>query len=696
MPITITTVSPARKNPPKRLLAWVRRHKFIAFLVLALAIGGYYYFRPNSTEAETRYVFSAAATSSIVNTVEGSGSVEAAEQVDLKPQVSSEIIEVYVRAGQEIKAGEAIVSLDTADLEKAVREARNSLASAQASLASKLEEATEQELKISENSVKTAKLAYEQAQDDLVDAQYDNSVTLEKAQRDLADAQREYDNTAATNSLGSDSRSQSLDSAYHSAQSSINSAYLNFKSALVAADDILGLGEYGENSRTNNYLVGAKDPQSLSDAKTMFYANQSDFEAFDQQYQVISNSWSEEKTEQLLDLAYSLAVDMKEMADELYDVAIGSVSATSLTESEISSFKSSASSQQSSLNSLANSLQSAQQNIASVKTSVSSSGLSSENTMAKASSTLSVAKNDYEQAQKEAESKLKSAQQAVESKLIAYENAQAQHEELLLPPRETELTSARLQVSSAQEEYEEALSDLAAAEIFSPIDGKVAKVYQSAGDDVSSETAIVSIITDQSLAAISLNEVDIAKVEIGQKAVLTFSSIEDLAITGEVISIDSLGESTQGVVTYEAKIAFDAQDDRVKPQMSVDAEIIVNQRVNALAIPNSALETDADGNYYVKTIDVPSLANATSSQGVAYDGSFSYVYVTIGLADDAQTEILGGLEAGTLVVTRTISASTTTKATTGTNVNTKAISPTGSSMQGGGNFMIMGGPGGGG
>ncbi len=681
---------PKRKGPLRRLGLLVKRHKFITFLILAALIGGYYYFRPSSTQAETRYVLTAVTKGSVINMVEGSGSVEAAQQVDIKPEVTADIEAVNIKAGQDIKAGDVIATLDSDDLEKAVRSARNSLSSAQASLASKLAGSTAEEIKVSENSVKTAKMSYEQAQEDLAETEYDNAVNLEKAAQDLADAQRDYDNEVASSGLDSDSQSQSLDSTYTSAQADVNSAYLSFKSALVAADDILGLGEYGENSGSNNnYLIGAKDPQSLNDARTGFYANQADFEDFEGRYRAAGQPWSKEQVEAFLGEAYELAVTMKAMADNLYNVAIGSVSASSLSETEINSMKSTASSQQSSMSSLINNLQSAKQNIAKAKLDNSSSDLSSSNSLAKAESSLATAKKDYEQAKRDAENSLEDAQDNVESKLIAYENAQAQHAEKIAPPREVDLTSLRLQVSSAKEDYEESLADLESANILAPIDGKVAKVYQVAGDSASPSTVLAAIITDQSLAVVSLNEVDVAKVEIGQKAILTFSSVDDLSISGEVVEIDSLGDSSQGVVSYEAKISFDTQDDRIKPQMSVDAQIVVDQSVDVLVVPNSALQTDMEGNYYVEILETDGIDNATSTQGVASDNLPVVTYVTVGLADDTQTEVFGGLDEGVLVVSRTISASASSSSSSSGSSNSSVSGPGMLGGGGGSNMMII-------
>ena len=100
------------------------------------------------------------------------------------------------------------------------------------------------------------------------------------------------------------------------------------------------------------------------------------------------------------------------------------------------------------------------------------------------------------------------------------------------------------------------------------------------------------LITKQKIAEISLNEVDAAKVKVGQKVTLTFDAIDGLSITGEVSEIDALGTVSQGVVTYGVKIAFDTQDERVKSGMSVSAAIITDVKQNVLLVPNAAVKSN--------------------------------------------------------------------------------------------------------
>ena len=147
-----------------------------------------------------------------------------------------------------------------------------------------------------------------------------------------------------------------------------------------------------------------------------------------------------------------------------------------------------------------------------------------------------------------------------------------------------DIRSQELSIQQQENNLLDAQQNLSDYYIRAPFDGIVAKINVVVGDTASSN--IVTFISSKSMAAISLNEVDVAKVKIGQKATLTFDAIPDLTITGNVSQIDTIGTVTQGVVTYNVQIAFDTQDDRVKSGMSISAAIITDTKQDVLLVPN--------------------------------------------------------------------------------------------------------------
>src|SRR3989344_1785815 len=169
------------------------------------------------------------------------------------------------------------------------------------------------------------------------------------------------------------------------------------------------------------------------------------------------------------------------------------------------------------------------------------------------------------------------------------------------------------------------------------------------GDSVSGGAVAATFITKQRLAEISLNEVDIAKIKVGQKSTLTFDAIPELSISGEVAEIDAIGTVAQGVVSYVVKITFDTDDSRVKPGMSVSAAITTDAKTDVVIVPVSAVKSQGQEQYMEVKIG---------------DAAPERVSVKTGIANDEFIEIISGVKEGDNVVSGTISAQTTPSQTT--------------------------------
>lgn len=188
--------------------------------------------------------------------------------------------------------------------------------------------------------------------------------------------------------------------------------------------------------------------------------------------------------------------------------------------------------------------------------------------------------------------------------------------------------------------------------IRAPFSGSIAKINIKKTDNVSNGTSIATLVTKQKVADISLNEIDAAKITLGQKVTITFDAIENFSVTGKVIEIDLVGTVDQGVVTYNVKIGFDTQDDRVKPGMSVSAEIITDTKTNTLVVPNSAIKSER-GMRYVEIFD-QKFIEEQAIQGVTSITAPRRQAIEIGISNDTSTEIISGLEEGDRIISRTI------------------------------------------
>jgi len=225
-------------------------------------------------------------------------------------------------------------------------------------------------------------------------------------------------------------------------------------------------------------------------------------------------------------------------------------------------------------------------------------------------------------------------------------------------PNNLDIRTAKVNIQQKEDALISAKQELTDHYIYTPLGGIVADVKIKKGDSVSAGTALVSIITQQKIAEITLNEVDAAKVKTGQKTTLTFDALPELSISGKVIEVDTVGQVSQGVVSYGVKIVFDNQDERIKPGMSVTADIITDAKQDVLVLPSSAIKSQGDY-YYVElaeAIEGMSQQLLANVSGTILPTPPKIQLVETGISNDLSTEIISGLKEGEIVVTSTIAS----------------------------------------
>ncbi len=272
-----------------------------------------------------------------------------------------------------------------------------------------------------------------------------------------------------------------------------------------------------------------------------------------------------------------------------------------------------------------------------------------------------------------------------------------------------DVRSAKLTVEQRQNALYDAQQSLSDYVITAPFNGVMANVSVDIGASAvmasaNSSSALGTIVTDKKLAQVTLNETDIVKVKLGQKATMTFDAIDGLEVEGDVVEINTLGTVTSGVVTYKAKLAFNTDDPRILPNMSVSVDITTDSKDNILYVPIQSVKHDSNG-YYAEKDDSTSSPTASSSRRFANasstgmytrsatstnyasgtrkkmgNGSSSYqrngttnnttsvttnttvtrIPVTIGTQNDTQIEITGGLLEGEKIILKKVTASLST------------------------------------
>jgi len=214
----------------------------------------------------------------------------------------------------------------------------------------------------------------------------------------------------------------------------------------------------------------------------------------------------------------------------------------------------------------------------------------------------------------------------------------AKEMEVELAKQSVEQTKHSLQQS--QQSVEQAQKQLDEATITAPFDGVVASVDADEGDSVSATMTIINLIDLTSMELeVEVDEIDIAEVKPGQRAIIEVDALPALQLEGEVTSISLLSTEAGGLVIYEVTIDFDVpQDYNLKIGMSAIADIIFEERSNVLLVPNRAISQDSQGKPVVK---------------VMVDEEIEERPVVTGISDGFDTEIVDGLNEGDVVVIET-------------------------------------------
>ena len=219
------------------------------------------------------------------------------------------------------------------------------------------------------------------------------------------------------------------------------------------------------------------------------------------------------------------------------------------------------------------------------------------------------------------------------------------------------LQASQNNLANQERKLKQLKDDLSNYTIRAQFAGIIASLNVQKFDTVGTGTTVATLITNQKIATLSLNEVDVAKIKLADKATLTFDAIEGLTLTGTVTELDAVGTVSQGVVSYKVNIAFDSQDARIKPGMTVNATVQTQTRQNVLMVPSSAVKNRA-GQSSVQLFSPPIIDNGGTQGNLSVNPPQSLT-VQAGISDDSNSEIISGVNESDQIVVRTISGTAT-------------------------------------
>lgn len=235
---------------------------------------------------------------------------------------------------------------------------------------------------------------------------------------------------------------------------------------------------------------------------------------------------------------------------------------------------------------------------------------------------------------------LRSAQASLDNAKTALDEAQHNVD--------TSTRTAQASLDNAQVAVDQAQRDLDNASLYAPFDGMVSAVNFSAGDTASG-TAVKLVNLANLQVQVSIAEVDMAQIKLGETAQMTLDALPGKTYTATVAALGPVGTVTSGVVNYPVVVGITNADAAIKPGMTASLAIVVDHRDNVLVVPARAVKTQA--NQKVVTVQ--------------YKGQNILTPISTGLSSDTMIEVTSGLQEGDVVV---LNQTTTTSSSRGVGI----------------------------
>lgn len=221
----------------------------------------------------------------------------------------------------------------------------------------------------------------------------------------------------------------------------------------------------------------------------------------------------------------------------------------------------------------------------------------------------------------------------------------------ILQSFEDSVDSAKAQVEQAQSSLDSTQDNIDNYTITAPISGQIITKSVKVGDKISrnsgsSDTTLATIYDMSELTfEMSVDEMDISSVAVGQSVSVTADVYSDRTFSGTVTNVSLKGSQSNGVTNYPVTVTLDSDANGVLlPGMNVDGVITVGESKDTLMVPSGALMR---GNrVYIK--DDSADASEGPQMGNVPAG-FKAVEVEIGLSNDDFVEIKSGVSEGDTV-----------------------------------------------
>jgi HlyD family secretion protein len=208
------------------------------------------------------------------------------------------------------------------------------------------------------------------------------------------------------------------------------------------------------------------------------------------------------------------------------------------------------------------------------------------------------------------------------------------------------VSEAAANVAQTQAAVDRAEEELTNATIRAPIRGTILARDVEVGSPVSSilnmGAAATPVVTMGDISKVfvrgKVDETEIGNLRLDQPARITVETFKDRTFQGKVTQISPMGVEKDNVTNFEVRVSIDNPGNELKANMTANAEIVLEERLNSLIVPEAAISYDAKRNASVDLLD---RSVRTGRRRVS---------IKVGISNGTRTQVLEGLKEGDRVV----------------------------------------------
>jgi len=205
----------------------------------------------------------------------------------------------------------------------------------------------------------------------------------------------------------------------------------------------------------------------------------------------------------------------------------------------------------------------------------------------------------------------------------------------------SDMKTIKFNLSEQRQKVSDLQAVLSKFVIYAPSDGMViykrdrTNAKRKVGSSISPWDNVVATLPDMSsmISKTYVNEIDVSKVDVGQKVNLLVDAFPEKSYTGVVISVANIGEQLPNAdaKVFEVVIKLDGSDPILRPSMTTGNQIVTKTIDNVTYVPLESVQLGADSIPYV------------------YTKKGSKQIVVTGEENENNVVIEQGLEAGTMI-----------------------------------------------